>query len=90
LLFVEFLNSPRGIVDLHGVYGCRSNGLQHNIRWWCESRCSNKRNPLINPSKWTLIYRWCSVTWTWIPGRSCLGWWWRCRCLMVPSWKLWA
>jgi hypothetical protein len=36
--------------------------LQRNIRWWCKSWCDNKRTPLINPSKWTLMYRWCNVT----------------------------
>jgi len=30
--FIELLNSPKGIVDLHGVYGCRSNDLQRNKR----------------------------------------------------------
>jgi hypothetical protein len=30
--------------------------LQQGIRWWCESRCSNRRTTLINPSKWTLMY----------------------------------
>jgi hypothetical protein len=62
--------------------------LQQNIRW-CESWCYNRCTSLINPSKWTLLYRWCSVTWTWIPGRSCIGWQWCCKRLMVSSWKSW-
>jgi hypothetical protein len=37
-----------------------------------------------------LMYHWSSVTWIWIPGRSCIKWQWRCRCLMVPSWWSWA
>jgi hypothetical protein len=64
--------------------------LQWSIWWWCESRYSNERTPLINPSKWTLMYWWCSVTWTWIPGKSCTRWRWCCGCLMVPLWRLWA
>jgi hypothetical protein len=64
--------------------------LQWNIRWWCESWCGSKRTPLINPSKWTLMYRWCSVTLTWILGRNCTRWQWRCRHLMVPLWRLWV
>ncbi len=32
---VELLNSLRGIVNLHGIYGCRGNDLQRNIWWWC-------------------------------------------------------
>jgi hypothetical protein len=24
--------------------------LQRNIQWWCESRCSNRRTPLMSPS----------------------------------------
>jgi hypothetical protein len=31
-----------------------------------------QRTPLINPSKWILMYHSCSVTWTWIPGRIVL------------------
>jgi hypothetical protein len=31
-------------------------------QWWCKSRCSNMCTPLIKPSKWTLMYHWCSVT----------------------------
>ncbi len=87
---VKLLNSTKGTVDLHGVYGCRGHNLQRNIQWWCESWCDNRRTPLINPSKWTLMYHWCSVTWTWILGRSYTGWWWRCRRLMVLSWRSWA
>ncbi len=58
---VKLFNSPRGTPDLHGIYGCRSNALQRNIQWWCESKCNNKRTPLINPSRWTLVYHWCNV-----------------------------
>jgi hypothetical protein len=64
--------------------------LQWNIWRWCENRCCIRRTPLINSSKWILMYRWCSVTWTWIPSRSCTRWQWRCRCLMILSWRLWA
>jgi hypothetical protein len=64
--------------------------LQWSIRWRCESRCSNRCSPLMSPSKWTLMYRWCSVTWAWIPGRSCTRWRWCCRHLMVSSWSSWA
>jgi len=88
--FVELLNFPRGTIDLHGVYEHWGHSLQWNIRWWCESRCGNMHTPLMNPSKWTLMYRWCSVTWTWIPGRNYTGWRWCYRHLMVPSWRLWA
>jgi hypothetical protein len=86
----ELLNSPRGTTNLHGVNGCWSHNLQRSIRWWCESRCNNRCTPMINPSKWTLMYCWCSVTWTWIPGRSCTRWQWCCRHLMVPSWRSWT
>jgi hypothetical protein len=46
--------------------------------------------PLINPSKWTLMYHWCSVTWTWTPSKICTTWRWCCRRLMVSSWRSWA
>jgi len=88
--FAELLNSPRGIANLHGVYGYWGHTLQRNIRWWCESRCSNKCTPLMSPSKWIMIYRWCSVNWTWIPGRSYTGWRWCCGHLMVSSWRSWT
>jgi hypothetical protein len=64
--------------------------LEWNIRWWCENRCNSRCTPLINPSKWTLMYYWCNVTWTWIHGRSCTRWRWCCKCLMEPSWRSWA
>jgi hypothetical protein len=64
--------------------------LQWNIWWWCESWCGSKCTSLINPSKWILIYRWCSVTWTRIPSRSCIGWRWQCKRLMVSSWRSWT
>jgi hypothetical protein len=64
--------------------------LQRNIWWSCESRCGNRRTLLINPSKWTLMYCWCNVTWTWIPGRSCIKWRWCCGCLIVLLWRSWA
>jgi len=85
--FAKLLNSPRGTTDLHGVYGCWGHNLQRDIRWWCESRCGNRRTPLMSPSKWTLMYCWCSVTWAWIPGRSYTRWRWCYRHLMVPSWR---
>ncbi len=84
---VELLNSPRGTVDLHGVYG---DGLQQNVWWWCESWCGSRHTPLIKLSKWTIMYCWCSVAWTWILVRSCIRWWWSCRRLMVPWWRSWA
>jgi hypothetical protein len=64
--------------------------LEWNIQWWCESMCDNRCTPLMSPYKWILMYCWNSVTWTWIPNRSCTEWWWCCKCLMVPSWKSWA
>jgi hypothetical protein len=36
--------------------------LQRSIWWWCESGCGNRHSPLMSPSKWTLMYPWCSVT----------------------------
>jgi hypothetical protein len=64
--------------------------LQWSIWWWCESRCSSRCTPLINPSKWALLCRWCNVTQTWIPNRSYTRWWWCCRCLVVLSWGSWT
>jgi hypothetical protein len=77
-------------LDLHGVYRCRSNGLQWNIWWWCESWCDYKRTPLINLSKWTLMYWLCSVIWTKILGRSCTKWHSCYRRLMVSLWRSWV
>jgi hypothetical protein len=64
--------------------------LQWNIQCRYENRCVSRCTPLINPFKWTLMYRWCSVTWTWILVRSYIGWRWRCVRLMVLSPRLWA
>jgi len=89
-LSVELLNSPRGTVDLHDIYGCWGHNLQSNIRWWCESRCDHRHTPLMSPSKWTLMYRWCNVTWTRIPNRSCTGWQWCYRHLMILLWRSWT
>jgi hypothetical protein len=44
---------------------------------------------LNNPSKWTLMYHWCSITWTWILRRSSIRWWCQCWCFMVLSWRSW-
>ncbi len=85
----EVLNSSIGNVDLHYIYGCTGHDLQWNIQCCCENKCNNKCTPLINPSKWTLMYCCCSVTWTWIPSRSCIRWRWRYRRLMVLSQRLW-
>jgi hypothetical protein len=74
LTWVELFNSPRRTIDLHGIYGCRGHDLQWNIWWWCESYCDSKHTPLINPSKWTLMYHWCSVTWIWIPDENYIRW----------------